>query len=242
MAHQTISAQDLRGASFPTAKSGYDSAKVDAVLELCAGTIEELENQVGELQRSVALARAESSPIELNNIADDEDVIAQWLTTLDPLDIDREVQKTIAEAIVESTMAASHIRSEARERIKALIDAVAHEVQKLLVIVKDSQKSVAAANQLPTALIEWEGEFSGRIGTLLQQLQLPWTVQVSQLAKVLSHMAENPGIPMEDTKKIHSSQTKAGKDDKSERSPSIKRKQTTSDASDKSATTKGQWD
>lgn len=186
-----INPNDLRSASFPTAKSGYEPEKVDAVIEMCAKTIESLEEQIGDLQRSVALARAEAAPMEVGSNADEEDAIAQWLTTLDPLDISQEVQKNIAEALVESTMAASHIRKEAKERVKALIDAVADEVQKLITIVKQAKVSLEAAAHLPENLAAWEGSFSGRITLLLEELQLPWTVQVSQLAKVLAHMAEN---------------------------------------------------
>jgi DivIVA domain-containing protein len=235
MAQRNISASDLRNAKFPTAKSGYEAEKVDAVLALCANTIEDLETQVAELQRAVALARAESAPMELATYGDDEDVIAQWLTTLDPLDIEREAQKNIAEAIVESTMAASHIRSEARERVKSLIDAVASEVAKLVNIVKDAKKSVAASNNLPNALSEWEGEFAGRINTLLQQLQLPWTVQVSQLAKVLSHMVEHADD--ESTMVPDHVKSKRSRGDR-EQGTSIKRSQTKKESA---ITTKGDW-
>jgi DivIVA domain-containing protein len=233
-----ITSRDLKGVQFPKGKSGYDPEKVDAVMAVCADTIESLENQIEELQRAVAMARAESSPMELASQVDEEDAIAQWLTTLDPTEIDLEVQKNIAEAIVESTMAASHIRSEARERVKQLIDAVASEVQKLIAIVRESKSSVAASADLPLALAAWEGEFSTRIGTLLQQLQLPWTVQVSQLAKVLSHMVDNPseGIPAQ-SKKVKSKIREATEDG----SLSIRRSQTNSDDNDMSTTTKGTW-
>jgi len=163
MAKRNLTSGELRAVSFPTAKSGYESDKVDAVLEICASTIEDLEDQVAQLQNAVAMARAESAPMELATIQDDEDVIAQWLTTLDPMDIDREVQKNIAEAIVESTMAASHIRSEARERVKTLIDSVAVEVQKLMQIVKQSRSSLAATNELPNSIAQWQGEFATKI-------------------------------------------------------------------------------
>lgn len=185
-----VSANDLRSASFPNVKSGYDAEKVDAVIELCAQTIESLEEQVMDLQRSVAMARAEAAPMEIGNNADEEDAIAQWLTTLDPLDIGQEVQKNIAEAIVESTMAASHIRTEAKERVKALINAVADEVQKLIAMIKEARGSLEAATHLQENISMWEAQFSKRIGLLLEELQLPWTVQVSQLAKVLAHMAD----------------------------------------------------
>lgn len=236
MARPHISAQDLRAASFPKTKSGYDPDKVDAVMNICADTIEGLELQIEELQRAVAMARAESAPMELAHQVDEEDAIAQWLTTLDPTEIDREVQKNIAEAIVESTMAASHIRSEARERVKALIDAVASEVQKLVAIVKESKSSVAAGTELPNALAAWEGEFSSRISVLLQQLQLPWTVQVSQLAKVLSHMVDNPSEPNFSAQKKMKSKTREASEDSTF---SIRRSQTEPD--NDSSTVKGSW-
>lgn len=190
MIHRLLTPQELRSAEFPIDdKPGYEIEKVDAAIELCAQTIEHLEDQIAELQRSVALARAESAPMEINE-SDEEDAIAQWLTTIDPLDISQEVQKNIAQTLVESTMAASHIRHEAKERAKSLIDAVADEVSKLVVIVKESRNSVESALKLQENIAMWEGGFSGRISLLLEQLQLPWTVQVSQLAKVLAHMAE----------------------------------------------------
>lgn len=239
MAHRNITSGELKEVSFPVAKQGYPAEKVDAVIELCANTIEDLENQVAQLQNAVAMARAESAPMELSSVVDDEDVIAQWLTTLDPMEIDLEVQKNIAEAIVESTMAASHIRTEARERVKSLIDAVAVEVQKLMVIVKTARGSVAASNELPNSIATWQGEFAGSIGVLLQQLQLPWTVQVSQLAKVLAHMAENAKEAPESKK------TKSEKlDSKGSTKSSIKRRQTaTYDEPDKdnSSITTGKW-
>ena len=239
MAHRNITPGELKSVTFPIAKSGYPADKVDAVISLCAETIEDLENQVAQLQNAVAMARAESAPMELASVGDDEDVIAQWLTTLDPLEIDREVQKNIAEAIVESTMAASHIRTEARERVKALIDAVAVEVQKLMTIVKEARSSVAASNELPNSIAAWQGEFSGHIGVLLQQLQLPWTVQVSQLAKVLAHMAESTAEPT-GPKRLKSEKLGA----KGETGSSIKRRQTTTlddPETSNSKTTKGQW-
>lgn len=236
MTKRTIQSGDLRNLSFPTSKSGYETDKVDAVIAICADTIEDLENQVAQLQNAVAMARAESAPMELASVADDEDVIAQWLTTLDPMKIDLEVQKNIAEAIVESTMAASHIRTEARERVKTLIDAVAVEVQKLMTIVKAARGSVAASNDLPNAVSQWQGEFAGRIGTLLAQLQLPWTVQVSQLAKVLAHMAENSADEIEVNANAEKTKRQSGS--------SIKRRQTSMNEEpeiSKASTTKGEW-
>lgn len=241
MAHQHISSGDLRSIDFPKTKSGYDPEKVDAVIELCAKTVDSLEAQIQDLQRAVAMARAESAPMELGNSFDEEDAIAQWLTTLDPTEIDREVQKNIAEAIVESTMAASHIRTEARERVKTLIDAVANEVQKLISLIRESKTSVAVLNDLPTSISQWEAEFSTRIGTLLQQLQLPWTVQVSQLAKVLSHMAEHPSEQSNVERKSIRSRLK--RDQQDDTTPSIKRSQTSSDdeSDQDSKTVKGNW-
>lgn len=240
MANNNISANDLRGVEFPKEKSGYSGEKVDAVINICADTIESLEQQVQELQRAVAMARAESAPMELTNQFDEEDAIAQWLTTLDPTQIDLEVQKNIAEAIVESTMAASHIRSEARERVKTLIDAVASEVQKLISLVRESRTSVAAANDLPKNISDWEAGFSSRIGTLLQQLQLPWTVQVSQLAKVLSHMADHTEETTYAEKKSVKTKTRKHKE-VDEGMLSIRRSQPEVGEDDESKTVKGSW-
>lgn len=239
MANNHITSNDLRGVSFPKEKSGYSAEKVDAVMNICADTIQGLEQQIEELQRAVAMARAESAPLEVASHVDEEDAIAQWLTTLDPTEIDLEVQKNIAEAIVESTMAASHIRSEARERVKTLIDAVASEVQKLISIIKESRTSVAATNELPNAISDWEANFSTRIGTLLQQLQLPWTVQVSQLAKVLSHMVEHPNDTVAEKKSITSKFRRSSQEEES--IFSIKRSQTSDEDSEKNKTVKGSW-
>ncbi len=238
MAPKHITAKDLKGIEFPREKSGYETDKVDAVIQICADTIESLEAQIEELQRAVAMARAESAPMEVNSSFDEEDAIAQWLTTLDPTEIDLEVQKNIAEAIVESTMAASHIRSEARERVKTLIDAVASEVQSLIKIVREAKTSVAASNELPSNIAKWEAGFSSRIGTLLQQLQLPWTVQVSQLAKVLSHMADHTAENIAEKKSIKSKFKRNAEEDES--LLSIKRSQTTESEQD-SKTVKGSW-
>ena len=105
-------------------------------------------------------------------------------------------------------------------------------------IVKQSRGSLAATNELPNSIAQWQGEFATKIGTLLQQLQLPWTVQVSQLAKVLAHMAENTTASSEeDIKKIKNSS------DNDDMRSTIKRRKTREyDEGNKNAkTTKGQW-
>ena len=193
MTNRNIDSNELRSLSMPEAKSGYDKKIVDTVIAGCADTIADLEAQIEELNRAMQYLRAQSAPMEVESEDDQSanDSILTWLNNLDPLDIDQEVQRNIAEAIVGSTMAASHIRQEAKERIKILIDAVALEVKKLVELVRMSKTSVALSSQLPVALSAWEGEFSGKISTLLSQLQLPWTVQVSELAKVLNHMSNN---------------------------------------------------
>lgn len=193
MANRNIDSKELRSLSIPEAKSGYDKSIVDTVIAGCADTIADLEKQIEELNKAMQFLRAQSAPMEVDSDTDEStnDTILSWLNNLDPLDIDQEVQRNIAEAIVGSTMAASHIRHEAKERIKILFDALAFEVKKLVEIVRLSKTSVALYAELPIALSAWEGEFSGRISTLLSQLELPWTVQVSQLAKVLNHMSQN---------------------------------------------------
>ena len=227
----------------PDAKFGYDKQIVDTVIAGCADTISDLEQQIEELNSALAYLRAQSAPLEINRSDqsedDDDDSMLNWLNNLDPLKIDQEVQRTIAEAIVGSTMAASHIRSEAKDRVKLLIDAVALEVRKLVDIVHQAKTSYVLSAELPTALASWEGEFKAKISTLLSQLELPWTVQVSQLAKVLAHMAETANQP-ENT--IASKSEKVGS--KRETGSSIKRRQTSTfdemDAPSQS-TTKGQW-
>ena len=72
MAHRNITPGELKSVTFPIAKSGYPADKVDAVISLCAETIEDLENQVAQLQNAVAMARAESAPMELATVGDDE--------------------------------------------------------------------------------------------------------------------------------------------------------------------------
>lgn len=194
MANRNIDSKELRALSMPHAKFGYDKQIVDTVISGCADTIADLEQQIEELNSALAYLRAQSAPLEISRsdqLDDDDDSMLIWLNNLDPLKIDQEVQRTIAEAIVGSTMAASHIRVEAKERIKILIDAVALEVRKLVEIVRKSKTSYTLSAELPNSLSAWEGEFKAKISTLLSQLELPWTVQVSQLAKVLNHMSSN---------------------------------------------------
>ena len=50
------------------------------------------------------------------------------------------------------------------------------------------------STDLPNSLSAWEGEFSGKINKLLTQLELPWTVQVSELAKVINHLSNSQSI------------------------------------------------
>jgi hypothetical protein len=193
MANRSIDSRELRSLIMPEAKSGYDKNIVDTVITACADTIHDLENQIEELNKALHFLRAQSAPMEIVDETDDStnDTILSWLNNLDPLNIDQAVQRNIAEAIVGSTMAASQIRHEATERIKILIDAVAIEVKKLIDIVRESKTSVALTSELPISLSKWEGEFSGQISTLLSQLELPWTVQIAQLAKVINHMSQN---------------------------------------------------
>ena len=197
MANRNIDSKELRSLSMPEAKSGYDKSIVDTVIAGCADTISDLEQQVEELNKALQYLRAQSSPMEIDDDSEDDDrndSMLNWLNNLDSFNIDLEVQKNIAEAIVGSTMAASQIRHEAKERIKILINAVAAEVKKLVELVHLSKTSFALNAELPNMLAAWEGEFSGKISTLLSQLELPWTVQVSQLAKVLNHMSTNQNI------------------------------------------------
>ncbi len=51
------------------------------------------------------------------------------------------------------------------------------------------------STDLPNSLSAWEGEFSGKINKLLTQLELPWTVQVSELAKVINHLSNSQSVP-----------------------------------------------
>lgn len=230
MAKRNIDSKELRSLSMPDAKFGYDKEIVDTVISGCADTISDLEQQIEELNTALSYLRAQSAPLEVNRqdqfTDDDDDSMLAWLNDLDPLKIDQEVQRTIAEAIVGSTMAASHIRAEAKERVKILIDAVAVEVKKLVELVRKSKTSNVLITELPKALSAWEGEFRFNISSLLSQLELPWTVQVSQLAKVLNHMSENQigEIDKKQNKSSHSvrAQKPTQKND--------------------SKTTKGQWD
>ena len=232
MANRNIDSKELRSLSMPDAKFGYDKQIVDTVIAGCADTISDLEQQIEELNSALAYLRAQSAPLEINRSDqsedDDDDSMLNWLNNLDPLKIDQEVQRTIAEAIVGSTMAASHIRSEAKDRVKLLIDAVALEVRKLVDIVHQAKTSYVLSAELPTALASWEGEFKAKISTLLSQLELPWTVQVSQLAKVLNHMSANQIAALETEKNRSHHDSKA--------SPS------NSTHKPESATTKGQCD
>ena len=187
MANRNIDSKELRSLSMPEAKSGYDKSIVDTVIAGCADTISDLEQQVEELNKALQYLRAQSSPMEIDDDSEDDDTndsILNWLNNLDSFNID----------LVGSTMAASQIRHEAKERIKILINAVAAEVKKLVELVHLSKTSFALNAELPNMLAAWEGEFSGKISTLLSQLELPWTVQVSQLAKVLNHMSTNQNI------------------------------------------------
>ncbi len=197
MANRNVESSELRSLSVPEVKNGYDKDIVDTVIAGCADTIDDLETQIEELNRAMQYLRAQSAPMEVAHEDNEEgnDQILSWLNNLDPLDIDREVQRNIAEAIVGSTMAASQIRHEAKERIKILIDAVAIEVRKLVEIVRLSKTSLVLSTDLPNSLSAWEGEFSGKINKLLTQLELPWTVQVSELAKVINHLSNSQSVP-----------------------------------------------
>ncbi|MFZ4585891.1 MAG: hypothetical protein ACOYNI_11775 [Acidimicrobiia bacterium] len=187
-----VTAKELRELEPPSVKgNGFDRDATLALLDVAADTIDHLEGRIAELQRAVAMARAESAPMEITPAHDDtDDVFTEWLANLDPIELDREVQKSIAETMVEATLAARQIRSEAQDRIKALTDAVCAEVHDLMNVVAASRGSLEAMHQLPNEIAAWEGRFSSRIGRLMEQLQLPWTAQVSQLARLLTHMAE----------------------------------------------------
>jgi uncharacterized alpha-E superfamily protein len=186
-----ISSRELRDIEPPSARGGtFDREPTLQLLDVAADTIESLEAQIVELQRTVAIARTESAPMEITNYADDpDDVFTEWLANLDPIQLDRQVQASIAQAMVEATLAARQIRAEGQERIKALVDAVTAETEALVHIVTNSRGSLEAMHRLPEDLATWQGHFGARIGALMEQLQLPWTAQVSQLARLLSHLA-----------------------------------------------------
>lgn len=121
MANRNIDSKELRSLSMPEAKSGYDKSIVDTVIAGCADTISDLEQQVEELNKALQYLRAQSSPMEIDDDSEDDDTndsILNWLNNLDSFNIDLEVQKNIAEAIVGSTMAASQIRHEAKRENK----------------------------------------------------------------------------------------------------------------------------
>lgn len=186
-----ISARELRELEPPAAKGGaFEREPTLQLLDVAADTIETLEAQVVELQRTVAIARSESAPIEITtHVEDTEDVFTEWLANLDPIQLDRQVQASIAQAMVEATLAARQIRTEGQERIKALVDAVTAEVETLVHLVTAAKGSMQAMHSLPEDLATWQGRFAARIGRLMEQLQLPWTAQVSQLARLLTHLA-----------------------------------------------------
>jgi len=186
-----ISARELREIEPPAARGGaFEREPTLQLLDVAADTIESLETQIVELQRTVAIARSESAPIEITTQAEEpEDVFTEWLANLDPIQLDRQVQASIAQAMVEATLAARQIRSEGQERIKALVDAVTAEVETLVQLVSTAKGSMQAMHQLPEDLATWQGRFAARIGALMEQLQLPWTAQVSQLARLLTHLA-----------------------------------------------------
>ncbi len=188
-----ISSRELRDIEPPSARSGtFEREPTLQLLDVAADTIESLEAQIVELQRTVAIARTESAPLEITtNTAEPEDVFTEWLANLDPIQLDRQVQASIAQAMVEATLAARQIRAEGQERIKALVDAVTGEVEALAEIVQTSRGSLQAMHRLPEDLATWQGRFAARIGALMEQLQLPWTAQVSQLARLLTHLAAN---------------------------------------------------
>lgn len=193
MGIRIVTSKQIREVQIPEEKNGYNKDTVNKVIEVASDTVEELERQLKELQEALASARADSAPMDIGSGSSnpaDEQVIARWLTTLSPLDISTETQRIIAESVVESTMAASHIRKEAKDRLTQLCNAVSTQVMTLIQELNTSQVSAVGVSKIPSIVTTWQKEFSRSISQLLQQLELPWTVQVSQLSQVLSKMAE----------------------------------------------------
>ena len=193
MAIRIITSKELQDLSIPKSKrgKGYDEEFVNSLVKVTYETVSEMEKQIGDLQSALASARADSAPLDVTNSTThgDEQAIANWLTTLSPLDISAEAQKAIAQTIVESTLAASHIRTEAKQRASQLFNAIASEVASLTVRLTKAKESYVGINEIPAVVDQWEKEFAQKISTLLSQLELPWTVQVSELSTLLSKIA-----------------------------------------------------
>lgn len=190
MRNVPITSGELRDTEIPTARNGYAQIVVDQLLERAGDTIDDLHRQIGELHQAIAMVRAESSSVELPALppAPAEQVLASWLTSLDPADLERHVQAAIAETMVEATLAARKIRQEAVDRVTVLADALAAETQRLMQLVDGARGSVAGMNRLPAELAAWQGAFAARMRTLFEQMQLPWTAQVSQVASLLTRV------------------------------------------------------
>ena len=194
MARPYVSAENLRNSRIPEVKGGFKRDETLALVALAAETIKSLEDQVIELQRAVATARAEAVPMDVGVSTvghETEDAISKWLANLDPVKVDQEVQQTIADSIVESTLAARQIRSEAQKRISVLVDEIARSVRQLFEDVNLAKSTVQGVAQIPTIVTSWEAQFSKRINQMLKQLDIPWTAQVAELAKVLTRLAND---------------------------------------------------
>lgn len=162
----------------------------ERLLERAALTIEDLTRQLAELHQTIAVLRSDSAAIDLPVAVatPTEDVLVAWLASLDPVELDRHVQAAIAEAMVESTMAARRIRQEAIARTQVFVDAVALEANRLIELVAGARGSVTAMNTLSYDLSQWQGGFQAVFRRMLEQLMLPWATQVSQVATLLTRM------------------------------------------------------
>jgi hypothetical protein len=185
-----VTPDELRTPSIPAAKNGLDPAAVDRLLSRAASTIDDLSRQVGDLHQTIAVLRSESATIDLPTAAETpaEEVLVAWLASLDPLELERHVEAAIAESMVESTIAARRIRQEAIARTQAFADSIATEAVRLNELISGARGSVAAMNRLSSDLAAWQLAFQSTLARGLEQLQMPWSTQIYQVAQLLAKM------------------------------------------------------
>lgn len=173
-----------------------DLAEVTLLVERAAQTLEAKREQLLELEVSVARLRAEGPPQASASRTLPEEAIAAWAAALPPEAIERHTMEAVARPIIEATNAATIMGREAAARVETLLDSVLGEVAALIETVSSARGSMAAMSVLPQDLAAWEAAFKARVRQLLDQIDLPWTSEVSHVARLLSHVAsDGPSSP-----------------------------------------------
>lgn len=171
------------------ARSGRSDALVDA-LQRGAQTLEDAEREINDLHQALASARADAIPMEVRPLdKPDESTkerISELLAQADPVSLSEPAKEAIVRSVFEAGVMAELVRTEASMRFEKFAEAILADVEDLGNQVHAARGNVAAMANLERDLHAWQGRFSTRVRTLVDQWKLPWAAKVSTVAGLLT--------------------------------------------------------